>query len=87
MSLLISDLDFIEEKLEFISGAAALTLAPGVSTALSTSLDTKLLTLLDIRSSPDEINILQIALGSGAGAAAGAAAVKGRAIAISRATA
>jgi hypothetical protein len=86
--LVISDLDFVEEnsKVQSISGAVGLT-TPTLSTKLSTSLDTKMLTALGIDSTPSTINVLQVAIASGAGAAAGAASVGGRAIAFSLATA
>jgi hypothetical protein len=86
MSLLIFDLDFIEENSKSISGGMLRT-APGISTAISTDLDTGLLTFLDIKVTPEQIDIVQIAVGSGAGAGAAAAAVKGRAIARSLAIA
>jgi hypothetical protein len=89
MSLLISDLDFIQgnSNSRSITGAALRTITPGLSTSISTDLDTKMLTYLNVDATPDQITIVQIALASGAGAGAAAAAVKGRAYAIARATA
>jgi 3-hydroxy-3-methylglutaryl CoA synthase len=89
MSLLICDLDFAEEnsKSRFISITGSSGITPSISTALSTSLDTKLLTFLDIDKSPAGAHILAVAVGSGAGAAAAAVSVGGRSIAISRASA
>lgn len=86
--LIISDLDFCEvSSHSSISGARSSLATPKISTSLSTSLDTNLLTILEISTTPTSIDLLQIAVGSGAGAAAGAAAVGGRATAFSRATA